>query len=108
MAKQRKSEYTNDLINKQTHLNYEIFGQKKKLITNNNKILIFKVFKAWEHVRLEGNNGNDTFLKDIITKRKQHLEKINSNYNILKEMKIQLSSKRGVKRKRHHAINTKN
>ena len=51
----KKSEYTKNLINKQTHLNYEIFGRKKKLITSNNKILIYKVFKAWKHVKQHEN-----------------------------------------------------
>ena len=97
MAKERKSEYTNDLINKQTHLNYEIFGQEKKLITNNNKILIYKIFKAWKHVKMGENNSNDTFLKNIIIKRRQHLGKINNNRNILKGMQIQLSSTRKIK-----------
>ena len=59
------SEYTKEFINKQTHLNYEIFGQKEKLITTNKNILIYNVFKAWKQIKPYGNTSTDTFLKII-------------------------------------------
>ena len=55
---------------------------------------IYKVFKAWKQIKLEDNNINDIFLNNIILKNKQYLGKINTNYNILKEMKIQLINTR--------------
>ena len=64
------SEYTKEIINKQTQVNYEIFGHKKKLLNNNNNLLMYKVFKAWKQTNLEGNNNNNPCLLNCITKRK--------------------------------------
>ena len=54
IKQEKTSEYTKDFINKQTQLNYEIFGQTKKLILNNKNILICKIFKAWKHIKFKG------------------------------------------------------
>ena len=77
------SEYTKDFINKQTQLNYEIFGQTKKLILNNKNILICKIFKAWKHTKSNDNNI-DNFLNKNINSKNQNLVKINKKLQNIK------------------------
>ena len=58
------------------------------------------MFKAWKHIKFNGNNNIDNFINKNINSKKQNLVKINKNYTILKEMKEQLVFKRKVNKEK--------